>query len=189
MKRTILLTAFLVTGIFCFNALAGVLEISPSEAIVIEPPENNNDDYLGPRLLLSFALPDSISDKDIAHAEIKAEGDFPAYDGMDIVTLDYYPVTTEWNSEATWAYPWAEDGGDFNDDIGGFFTVEVGDDRLTMIDVTTTVRAWNDSSLTNRGIIVIPRKFNQEAYTSFSQGSSILSNIKLRIKQFKGFGQ
>ena len=190
MKRifsTIILLA--ITALPLNNALGDIIEIEPNRTAVIIPPDSLNNDDNGPRLLRYFELPENVNGKHIDYAEISASGDFPSYGRLNLITMEFYPVTTEWGNDPNWRYPWAENGGDFDEDERNFYTVHAGTSRKVMFDITPVVNAWNNGNSDNHGVIVVPRKMNRLAYKSFQHNSPILSRIKLKIHYSRGFSE
>lgn len=181
MRHTIFFIA-VILAVFCFaGANAGKLELDPVANVVIQPPDSLDTDENGPRLLIEFDLPDSIVDQHIDYAAIVGSGNFPSYGGMSLIVLEVYPVITEWGESPDWFDPWRENGGDYDEDERNFYSIQVGDNRSAILDVTGLVTSWNSGTSDNYGVIVIPRKSNHDAYKSFSGNITILSNIKLIV--------
>lgn len=116
------------------------------------------------RLLLSFGQPSTFirpgATVEFALLCIEARAQNCAF-----VQFDARPITTDWTTDpaVSWNSPWIRAGGDFSEQQQSSTVSLAGPSELkqTAIDVTSIVRGWNEGSLPNYGIAIIP--FTEQA--------------------------
>lgn len=87
-----------------------------------------------------------------------------------------YPVTTDWNNaSASWSNPWTNEGGDFNDSLYEIGLIKAGSDGAVRFDITRLVTSWQQGTISNHGLIIIPLEENRRItelvrQSSFPQG-------------------
>jgi hypothetical protein len=147
------------------------VDIYVSNAYLMSP----GNDSLSSRVLLRFDLPSELDDKRIDYAEVvfKAEVDTLS---RHSVTFAGYPVTRDWiGAGLSWSSPWTNEGGDYNDSLYETGLIKARGDGTVRFDITRLVTAWQQRSLTNYGLIIIPaeeeRKITHLVHpTEFPQG-------------------
>jgi hypothetical protein len=128
------------------------VEIDVSSACLISP----GNDSLSSRVLLRFDLPSELDDKRIDYAEVVFKAEVDTLSRYS-VTFAGYPVTRGWiGAGLSWSSPWTNEGGDYNDSLYETGLVKTRGDGTVRFDITRLVTAWQQGSLANYGLIIIP---------------------------------
>ncbi len=128
------------------------VDIELSKASVLTPA----NDSLSSRLLFKFDLPSKLNDKRIDYAEIVF---YPKTDTTSRHSIMFagYPVTTDWNkATASWSGPWTNQGGDYTDSLYEIGLIKARGDGKVRFDITRLVKEWQQGSIPNYGLIIIP---------------------------------
>lgn len=134
--------------VFCDNRV----DINVSNACIISP----GNDSLSSRVLFKFDLPSKLSDKRIDYAEVVFKASIDTLSRHSVMFAGY-PVTTEWSgATASWSGIWTNEGGDYNDSLYEIGLIKSGSDGVVRFDITRLVRSWQQNSMSNYGLIIIP---------------------------------
>ncbi|MGB2804431.1 MAG: DNRLRE domain-containing protein, partial [Candidatus Zixiibacteriota bacterium] len=126
--------------------------INVSNACIISP----GNDSLSSRVLFKFDLPSKLSDKRIDYAEVVFKASIDTLSRHSVMFAGY-PVTTEWSgATASWSGIWTNEGGDYNDSLYEIGLIKSGSDGVVRFDITRLVRSWQQNSMSNYGLIIIP---------------------------------
>lgn len=108
------------------------------------------------RGLVRFDLPEELDGMTIEFAVVEFRACVAASDAAGMLTLDVFPVATEWSGgAAAWADGWTTAGGDYDRTLHAVWTAASGEDSVVRFDVTTFARAWASGARPNNGIIVL----------------------------------
>jgi hypothetical protein len=148
--------ALFVTLILLLYASPGFsdnkVDIQVSNVSIISP----GIDTVSSRLLFKFDLPASLSDKRIDYAEVVFYAKIDTLSRHSVLFAGY-PVTTDWiKTTATWSNPWTKNGSDFNDSLYEIGMIKAKGDGKVRFDITRLVERWQQGSIPNYGIIIIP---------------------------------
>ena len=150
MKRMYIIPLVLIClGVWAGNCWSRSLELDAAQVAVIKPSEESED----VRLLVSFALPDSLEGKSIDLACVSFVADCAGVEGG--VSFQGFAVTKAWDASAvSWESPWDRAGGDWDKGLSAYWISEAGSDKTVYLDVTDFARGWLKEPSKNFGIIV-----------------------------------
>jgi hypothetical protein len=117
------------------------IDIDVSSACLMSP----GNDSLSSRVLLKFDLPSKLDDKRIDYAEVVFKAEVDTLSRYSVM-FSGYPVIRDWTSE----------GGYYNDSLYETGLIKAGGDGTVRFDITRMVTAWQQRSLANYGLIIIP---------------------------------
>ncbi len=142
-----------MTIIFATTASAdNRVDINVSSACLMSP----GNDSLSSRVLLKFDLPSKLDDKRIDYAEVIFKAEVDTLSRYSVMFAGY-PVTRDWTGAApSWSNSWTNEGGDYNDSLYETGLIKAGGDGTVRFDITRLVTAWQQGSLANHGLIIIP---------------------------------
>ncbi len=143
----------LVTMLFATSAFAdNRVDIDVSSAYLI----SSGNDSLSSRVLLKFDLPSKLDDKRIDYAEVVFKAGVDTLSRYSVMFAGY-PVTRDWSGAApSWSSPWISEGGDYNDSLYETGLIKARGDGTVRFDITRLVTAWQQGSMSNYGLIIIP---------------------------------
>jgi hypothetical protein len=150
--------------LFSINAAqAETMNIEVNTGAVISDPGAS-----GTRILLKFDMPQELSNQEIIFAELHFQATCTIPDSSSLM-IDCAPLILPWTGENA---TWDNFGGDLTNGIisgnstySGVLNAGLQDIYL---DITDFMRSWQDSSLTNNGLITYPES-EQESSFSYSQ--------------------
>ena len=164
-KRILIVAAFMALSIKSI-CLAGVIEISPSQVAIITPAVGDTDLTLGPRVCLKFNLPEEISGVEIGYAELAIRLDLPAMTDDSLAIFEAFGLSSGWSDNVGWS-DFSTPGGDIDSAFYSSFTYRCGSDTGVSLEIANLVKAWNDSTQANYGLIIIPRTTDFNGYREF----------------------
>ena len=147
-------TCTILSVLLCFVVWVGdcwslSLEVDATQVAVIKPWEESQD----VRLLVSFALPDTLEGKSIDFACVSFEADCAGDEGG--VSFQGFPLTKAWDAKSvSWESPWDVAGGDLDRGLSAYGISEAGSGKIMELDVTEFARGWLKEPSRNFGIIV-----------------------------------
>ena len=146
----LMVLAVILTASPCFSD--NKIEFQVSNVSIISP----GTDSISNRLLFKFDLPSSLNDKRIDYAEVVFYANVDTLSRHSVLFAGY-PITNEWNkTSASWSNPWTKTGGDFNDSLYEIGMIKTKGDGKVRFDITRLAERWQQQSMPNYGIILIP---------------------------------
>jgi len=128
------------------------VDIEVSNACIISP----GVDSLSSRVLLKFDLPSKLDDKRIDYAEVVFYANIDTLSRHSVMFAGY-PINSDWNkATASWSGTWTNEGGDYNDSLYEIGLIKARGDGKVRFDITRLVTSWQQESLPNYGLIIIP---------------------------------
>jgi hypothetical protein len=108
------------------------------------------------RVLFGVNLPNAVSGKRIDFAELSfGISSLPG----PYLEIEVYPLSRSWTSNSvTWASPWQNAGGDFDDSDLNLVAITGGESPRGHADVTEIVSSWVNGERSNHGIILVCSK-------------------------------
>ena len=158
------IVTFALVCLFSINAAqAETMNIEVSTGAVISSPGD-----LEARVLLKFDVPQDLSGQEIIFAELHIQATCSIPDSSSLM-IDCAPLLSAWNIENA---NWDNFGGDLSNGIisenSTYSGVSNAGLQSVNLDITDFMRAWQDSSLANYGLIIYPEP-EQESSFSYSQ--------------------
>jgi hypothetical protein len=147
------------------------VDVSVSNACLISP----GNDSLSSRILFKFDLPSKLDDKRVDYAEVVFEAKVDTLSRHSLMFVGY-PLTTDWSAAtSSWSSPWTNEGGDYNESLRQIGLIKAGSYGQVRFDITRLVTAWQQGSVSNHGLIIMPlneeRKIRQLVHPAgFPQG-------------------
>jgi hypothetical protein len=137
------------------SLFAETIEAPVSQVAVISPGENEEDLTLGPRVCLSFTLPQSLQGREIGRAELVL-----SLGQMNDITEDSILV--------------------FGSYVAG--SIKPRNTGELCLDISEMVRLWNSQRRDNYGLILIPRDTEFNGFRAFRYSAAQLrSMVSLKI--------
>jgi len=128
------------------------ISVPAADVAVITNPESAAET----RILVRFDLPEELAGTTIEFAVVEFRACAVTSDAAGMLTVDVFPVTTEWSGDAAaWADGWSGAGGDFDRSLHAVWTAAAGENSVVRFDVTTFARAWASGARPNNGMIVL----------------------------------
>jgi hypothetical protein len=147
--RSLLPVVILLAAVVSADARSVV--IPASDLAVISNPEGAAE----MRSLMRFDLPEELAGTTIEFAVVEFRATVTGSDAAGVLTLDVFPVTTEWSGDAVaWDEGWSTPGGDFDRTIHAVWTAVSGPSSVVRFDVTDMVAGWASGEYPNCGLIV-----------------------------------
>jgi hypothetical protein len=133
------------------DSMAAVLTLPASETAVLQNPA----DLTEQRLLIRFDVPAYLSEGTVEIALLELRTTVISADSPGGVTLNCFPVTTDWVPEAVdWSEGWTSAGGDHDETSHAMCAAAVSDSSLLRFDVTGIVESWTATDMGNYGVVV-----------------------------------
>jgi len=163
--RYLLPVVLFAAAIAPLPAMAASVTVAAGELAIITDPETAES-----RALLRFELPDELEGVTVEFATVEYAASVSPGDTTGALTLDVFPVTTEWHGDTVgWADGWSTAGGDFDREVHAVWTALSGESSVVRFDVTDMVAGWLSGTHPNHGIIV--RRAPGEAGAAVPVGS------------------
>lgn len=132
------------------DSLALQAVLSVEEMTVIANPSDADDI----RILICYALPESLASAQILYAQLMGEVEATVADGEAALDIELLPLTRQWSSaSASWTQPWTNAGGDVDRSFKGYYLAQ-GSTQPIRIDVTDLVVQWTRGERTNAGLML-----------------------------------
>ena len=126
------------------------MAVEASAVAVIRAPESAES-----RTLVKFELPGEVAGAEVEFAVVEYAAAVSSSDAAGVVTLDVFPVTTEWDGDTVaWSDGWSAAGGDFDPERHAVWTAVSGEGSVVRFDVTEMAAAWVSGTSANLGLIV-----------------------------------
>ena len=149
--RSLLPVVLVVLVTVATPAIASNVTVSATDLAVITNPENAAET----RTLVRFDQPEELVGATVEFAVVEYRASVSSSDAAGVLTMDAFPVTTEWDGDTVeWAGGWSTAGGDFDRQVHAVWTTVAGESSVVRFDVTDMVAAWVSGTSPNRGLIV-----------------------------------
>ena len=149
--RSLLPLVLLVLAVAVGPSGAASVLVPAADVALIRNPESGTE----MRSLMRFDLSGELAGTTIEFAVVEFRAIVTSADAGGVLTLDAFPVTTEWSGDAVaWDEGWSTPGGDFDRTIHAVWTAVSGESSVVRFDVTDMVAAWASGAYPNCGLIV-----------------------------------
>jgi hypothetical protein len=149
--RSLLPVVLVALHVALVPAHAAPVSVPVADLAVITNPESATET----RSLMRFDLPEELAGATIEFAVVEFTASVSSSDAAGVLTLDAFPVTTEWSGDsAVWAEGWSTPGGDFERSVHAVWTTVSGESSVVRLDATDMVAGWASGAYPNRGLLV-----------------------------------
>jgi hypothetical protein len=149
--RSLLPVVLLALVVSAAPAGAASISVPAADIALIRNPESLTET----RSLMRFEVPDELAGATIEFAVVEFSASVTASDAAGVLTLDAFPVTTEWSGDAAvWVGGWSTPGGDFDRLLHAVWAAVSGQSSVVRFDVTDMVAAWLSGAHQNCGLVV-----------------------------------
>jgi hypothetical protein len=181
MNRILTFTAVIIL-LVVGSLFAKTVEVSVSRVAVISPGENEEDLTLGPRVCLSFTLPQSVQGQEIGRAElVMMMGQINDVPEDSILVFEAYLLTSNWSENIGWD-GFSTPGGDIDSSYYVAGSVKLSNDGEMSLDISEMTRSWNSARRDNYGLILIPRNTEFNSFRAFPYSAGQLRNrVSMKI--------
>ena len=176
MNRTAI---FVLIGVLTLsvNLLARTIEVQVSQVAVITPGENEQDLTLGPRVCLSFVLPQSVQEREIGHAElVMTLGQINDIPDDSILVFEAYLLTSSWSENVGWD-GFSTPGGDLDSSYYAAGSIKPRNSGELGLDISEMAKLWKSETSHNYGLILIPRNTEFNSFRAFPYSAGQLRSM------------
>lgn len=175
--RAIIIAMMLLMASYMANAD----EISADlERITMLVPDQADMETHSSQIAIYFDIPDSLSDKHIAYAELSIGLDFSSFNivGNRTLEIEARNITDDWTTEDDW-----NSLADDYDTLSYYtFIFEASGNSKIYLDITKFVKGVTKNSNDNYGLMLIPHKFDQWAFhVNQNIANQIANNANVKI--------
>lgn len=154
-----------------------------SQSAVLSPQSVSSLSAPGGGSRFLIAMPDLafLNGTDVLSAKLIISATQPG----GLATIEARPVATAWTGAATWESPWTTAGGDFAPNFRSRFTFFPSSDAdgTVVLDLTAFIQAYAESTLVERGIILVPPANEGLGFTDgLASDLATLANYELHLR-------